>query len=268
VEKDRLMLTTTPATPIKAAPLDDEQMEAWFQGRIPRRLLAIPFGGPFKSPHSPRGVDLDGEWFSERTDIKPDWLDFRVLDWHHGKDPLMGRTTLGKAVLEDEPDEEGWWVNVWLAHGERRLNLVKALVARGGQLFGSAETIQEMAFKKADTGELLQWPYWRQTFSTSPQNTQSVLRPAKAALDDALSDYTPRPAFWADFADELRTLGSSLREPSGMGASGAKAGRVLSSANEADIDEALAALQEADRLVAAAEKLRSVLARHRKESTQ
>jgi hypothetical protein len=32
------------------------------------RVLAIPFGGPFK------GKDLDGEYFSPRTDVRPDWF--------------------------------------------------------------------------------------------------------------------------------------------------------------------------------------------------
>ena len=265
-------------TPVKAAPLDDDEMAAWFEGRRPRRLLAIPFHGPIS------GADMDGQTFSPATDIRPDWLPFRDVDWHHGQDALFGRDVIGKADRLGsfdgqlgEPDEDGWWVDLWWSHGERRKRLIQQLVNRGADLFGSSESIAELAKVRTAKGvvpwqpnlpgEIVYWPYWRQTLTTSPQNTHSVLRPVKAVLEDVLtSDYTPSPDFWADFADELRSLGSTLRTPPGMGGDGAKAGRVLSSVNEADIEAALERLLSLH-LVTGTELLQRVLARHRKEST-
>lgn len=252
-------------TPVKATLLDDDGF----------RLLAIPFGGPIPSPHSPRGVDVDGEWFSERTDIKPDWLKARAVDWHHGKDPYgmmnparyagmaqppaESREVIGKAV-DPVMDEDGWWVTVWLDHGARRLGLVKQLAERGAQLFGSSETVAGLQ-AKASTGEILRWPYWRQTLSTSPQNTHSVLRPLKAALDDALTDFpSTTPAFWRDITGDLRDLAADLRRTSAMpGDDAAKAGRVLSAVNQQDIEAAVRAFEEATGV--ALERLRGVLAR-------
>jgi hypothetical protein len=49
---------------MKAAPLSDDAFA----------LRAIPFSGPIPSPIWPGGVDLDGETFTHRTDIKPDWF--------------------------------------------------------------------------------------------------------------------------------------------------------------------------------------------------
>ena len=126
---------------VKATILDDDAF----------RLLAIPFGGPIPSPHSPRGVDLDGEFFSERTEIRPAWLKARAVDWHHGADSTLGREVIGKAV-DPEMDEDGWWVTVWLDHGSKRLNLIKKLAERGAQLFGSSESVAGLV-KKAKTGE-------------------------------------------------------------------------------------------------------------------
>lgn len=252
-------------TPLKATLLDDDGF----------RLLAIPFGGPIPSPHAPRGVDVDGEWFSERTDIKPDWLKARAVDWHHGKDPYgvmnpreyaamaqppeQGREVIGKAV-DPRMEEEGWWVTVWLEHGARRLDLVKQLAERGAQLFGSSETIAGLQ-SKASTGEILRWPYWRQTLSTSPQNTLSVLRPLKAALDEALSTVYPSttPAFWRDITGDLRDLAADLRLTSLGGDDAAKAGRVLSAQNLDDIEAAARMFEEATGV--ALDKLRAVLAR-------
>lgn len=194
-------------TPAKATILDDDAF----------RLLAFPFGGPIPSPKSPRGVDLDGEWFSERTDIKPGWLKARPVDWHHGADSKFGRDVIGKAV-DPTVDEDGIWVTVWLDHGARRLNLIKRLAEQGAKLFGSSESVAGMV-RKADTGEILVWPYWRQTLSTSPQNTHSVIRPIKAVLGDIDADLAT-PAFWADIAPALADLAADLRSTSVLPAPG------------------------------------------------
>lgn len=236
---------------LKASPLDDDAF----------RLLAFPFGGPIRSNHWPRGVDLDGETFTERTDIKADWLPFRPTDWHHGGDKTLRRTVLGKAVdlggfggASKDPDEDGWWVTVWLDHEQRRLRLIQQINDRGGHVYGSSESIPGLT-RKAATGEILVWPYWRQTLSTSPQNTHSVIRPLKATLDEIVAaGETPGASFWSDLETALRSVAPSLRVPSVTGLD-AKAGRVLSSANESDLKEALDALR------AGLDRLDAVIAR-------
>ena len=212
--------------PIKAKPLDDDELTAWFEGRVSRRLLAIPFGGPIPSQKSSLGVDLDGEWFSPRTDIYGSHAILkrereRPVDFHHSLDPtgMMGETLIGKSILDPDPDEDGWWVDVWLKAGEKRLALIKRLVERGAQLFGSSQA----ASKKADTatGEILEWPFIVETLSTSPQNTYS--RFAKASVDYPVSESIQ------DFITSLDNLGSDLGPTSRLateGAGTAKAGRV------------------------------------------
>src|SRR6185369_12323975 len=138
------------ARPVKATVLDDDRF----------RLLAIPFGGPIPKKGTPRGVDLDGEWFSERTDIKADWLPWRPVDWHHGGDETMARTVIGKAD-HLTMDEDGWWVEVWLKHGERRLELIRRLAEQAAQtgkaaIYGSSESIRGFT-KITPDGEILVW---------------------------------------------------------------------------------------------------------------
>ena len=156
----------------KATLLDDDAF----------RLLAIPFGGPIPNPKSPIGVDLDGEWFDESTDIRVDGeLPKSVpVDWHHGMDTTLKAEVLGKAV-DPEMDEDGWWVTVWLDHGKRRLALIKELAERGATLYGSSQALGPEV-RKASTGHIDVWPYVAQALSTSPQNTLSVARPLKAAI--------------------------------------------------------------------------------------
>lgn len=140
------------------------------------RVLALPFGGPIK------GRDLDGEYFTRRTDPKRSWYPEVPVLWHHGQDSLMGDTVIGKAVLDEEPLDDGWWADVWINHGERRAALIKRLAERT-PLYGSSGTIGYLK-KAAPDGEILVWPYVEQTLTTSPQNTFSVVKSAKAVLDD------------------------------------------------------------------------------------
>jgi hypothetical protein len=188
--------------PMKAAPLSDDAFA----------LRAIPFSGPIPSPKWPGGVDLDGETFTHRTDIKPDWFKSRPVDWHHGQDPTgkMARTTLAEAHdLREE--EDGWWVTVWLKAGEKRLRLIESLAKKGAQLFGSSEPVQGLVKVNKATGHIDQWPYLRQTLSTSPQNTHSIIRPLKASLDDMLTGgHYPSDAFWQEMLDSLRDLHPDL----------------------------------------------------------
>jgi hypothetical protein len=228
------------------------------------RLLAIPFGGPIPYPGAPKGADIEGQWFSPAVDIKPDWFKARVVDWHHGSDPtgVMGRTPLGKAVdlgdadgPSDEPDEDGWWVTFWLDAGQKRNALIRRLQQKGAEIFGSSETIPGVPMMrlagKADIvpwargvpGEIVSWPYIRQTLSTSPQNTYSVLRPMKAVLDNlSLDENDSEPM--RDLLSDLYALGADLTTSSERGELAAKAGRVLSAVNERALREALARLDE------------------------
>lgn len=213
--------------PVKAQALDDEEMAAWFDGKHPRRLLAIPFGGPILHPKAPQGVDLDGEWFSERTDIYGAYKALkdtpeRRLDWHHGGDELMRRVVIGKSILDPDPDEDGWWVDAWLARGSKHLAMVRRLVERGAQLFGSSEAASKSV--DPETGEITEWPMILETLTLAPINTLSVLRPAKAADPN---DAVGLPASIQALMADLDALTSDL-DPTSRSEDPAKAARVVS----------------------------------------
>lgn len=148
------------------------------------QILAIPWGGPIEKADAPYGADLQGEWFSPNTDIKPDWFTERPTLWHHGKDPTgkMQSTLVGKATNLHE-EEDGWWVDFWWKQGEKRVDLVRQLGKKGAAIYGSSSTIPSLKAAKA-TGEITVWPYVEQTLSTAPVNTYSYLRSMKAVLDD------------------------------------------------------------------------------------
>jgi hypothetical protein len=175
-------------------------------------------------------VDLDGEWFSERTDIYGPYKALRQnrerpVDFMHGVDKALTNTIVGKAVLDEEPEEDGWWADLWLKAQEKRLSLVKTLAERGAQLFGSSQA----TWKKADpaTGEITEWPYYIQTIAPTPQNTLSVIRP-KAVLDglteSGIELASPLKAWLAD----LDALGADLPQTFPLGSDAAATATRLS----------------------------------------
>ena len=171
---------------LKAEPMDGTQLDRWLGGKIPRRILMVPFGGPL--PGGKAGLDLDGEYFDDATDLYGPFPALRtsrerLVDWHHDSDPtgVMKGAILGRAVFDEQPEGEGYWADFWANAGEKRRELVAALERRGVPLFGSSQAVRG-AVKKADDGHIDTWPLIRHTITTSPQNTYAVVPPLKALL--------------------------------------------------------------------------------------
>lgn len=271
--RDRRATLTAKAWEMKAEPMTAGQLDRWLQGKIPRRHLAIPFGGPIPSSHSKAGVDLDGEYFDEATDLYGPfpWLRAsreRLVDWHHvtfgdRTDPqgTMKGAILGKIVLDSDPSTEdidgepmaGVWADFWANAGEKRRQLVAMLERRNVPLYGSSQPVQKAVAIDAKTGHIDVWPVRFHTITTSPQNTHAVLPPMKAMLDDPYLADVSVGALRAFLTGE-DNLGPDLLTTSNRGETGAKAGRVPSETIH-DIDHAVAKLMEA------AARLRSEIAR-------
>lgn len=269
---------------MKAEPMTTSQLDRWLQGKIPRRHLVIPFGGPNTGPAIGKadngiGYDLDGEWFDADTDVYGPLKGYgreRLVDWHHvtfadRQDPVgntMKGAILGRVVMDPEPSEEdvdgetfaGIWADFWANAGEKRRQLVAALERRAVPLFGSSQPLQR-AVRIAKSGHIDVWPVRFHTITTSPQNTHAVLPALKAGLDDPYLAELSVGALRAFLAGE-DNLGRDLLPTSAQGAGGAKAGRVLSGVNEKDLDDAVTALEQA------LDRARTVLTRARERSRQ
>jgi hypothetical protein len=150
------------------------------------RVLAIPYGGPFK------GKDLDGEYFSKNTDIKPDWFDRRPLVWHHNLDPNLKADPVIGTADDLEQGDDGWWATVWLDRSHRYWEQVNGLLS-AGKIYGSSGSLPNFVRTDAKTGEILVWPYIEQTLTPTPANPYSRVVAAKAVdhFDEARIGLTP-----------------------------------------------------------------------------
>ena len=244
-------------TELKAEPLTKSQLDSWLAGERSRRILVMPFGGPIPRKGAPMGVDLDGEWFDDGTDRYGSYKALRqtrerMVDWHHNTDPtgLMKGAILGRVELDEDPEDDGLWGEYWANAGERRHKLIAELERRGFPLYGSSEAVPG-AVRKTD-GHIDVWPIIRHTITTSPQNTWAVVPSLKAVLTADLPldeiGFVALKAAMLGLADTLTDLRPTFPPEAAEtfldagGDDAAKAGRVLSSKNEAELAAAIEAL--------------------------
>src|SRR5574338_142923 len=94
--------------------------------------LAVPYGGPFS------GKDLHGESFGPDTDLALDWFpnEGRPALFHHGLDPELKTSVVGRQVEREERDA-GHWVRVQLDRRNRYFDQIKQMVDEGALSFSS-----------------------------------------------------------------------------------------------------------------------------------
>lgn len=139
------------------------------------RLLLVPFGGPIPRAGAPRGVDLDGEFFSEKTDVGRGLFDSIPLRFFHGRDRMLGSTRLGTAVLDQKASRDGWWALCHWVKDEPAVDLIRALGQRT-PLFGSSQPLGES--RKTSAGEITQWHVAEATLGPAVQNLYARLEAA------------------------------------------------------------------------------------------
>jgi hypothetical protein len=164
------------------------------------RVLAIPFGGPFK------GRDLDGEYFDAETDIKRHWFNAHPVVFHHGQDQAAKDEDYGEQEMDEAAKTDGWWSTVWLNRSARYWAEVDTML-RAGKMFGSSGAIGHFVRKDHKTGHIEVWPHAEQTLTPTPANPYARITAAKA-LDAFTSAGIAVP-------DDLLTDLSNAGEPSG-----------------------------------------------------
>ena len=136
--------------------------------------INMPFGGPLK------GKDLQGEYFSQRTDACENWFKTRPILYHHGLDDTIKAIVIGHDTATKVLDN-GRWIQAQLdksmAYWKELAQLIKQ-----GKVFFSSGAVPHLVEKAVD-GELLRWPWVETSLTVSPANPLAMINSMKAMED-------------------------------------------------------------------------------------
>jgi hypothetical protein len=220
--------------------------------------LAIPFGGPFA------GKDFHGESFGPDTDIVAELFpNGRPLLYHHGVNKGLGLTVIGRQV-EHEITDEGVWARAELDKAAKYHETVAKMVADGKLLFSSG-AIPHLVETNKTTGDIKRWPWAELSLTPTPANPNAVVYAVKAA--DLAEHLTAARIDMPDAVKSIMTTEGGLEsEPFSVHAgrmsdlldgfvdrafmrhnvrARAKAGRVLSASNRAEVESVMEAIDAA-----------------------
>lgn len=130
--------------------------DGWIEGP------GMPFGGPFN------GKDVDGEFFSTKTNFAFDWFPERPLLYHHGLDKDAGISVVGRVKSWESKTDLGIWTKAQLETSNEYFEAIKELV-RQGKLYFSSGTMRHLV-KVNKSGEIERWPWVELSLTPAPAN--------------------------------------------------------------------------------------------------
>lgn len=211
-----------------------------------------PFGGPFN------GKDLDGEFFSAKTDFSLDYYPTIPVLFGHGHDPDVGAAKVGEITIKEIRDQ-GVWVEGHLDRQSAYYDAIRELAGKG-DMYWSSGALAHLVKRTAKSGEIKQWPIAEATLTLTPANpmaeaavkSETAAPPAHVTI--TFSEPAAKDAAQA-LHDHALSLGAACPEPAGKEADIppapvlAPAGNDVERLSEAD----LAQVKELWRLIAAEE---------------
>ena len=126
-------------------------------------------------------TDLQGEFFSPRTEFCLDWFAERPVLYHHGLDGDTGLRKIG-VIKSVETDELGLWVQAQLDLRDRYAVAVYDMVK--SKEFGWSSGSVDHLVKIADNGEITTWPLIEGSITPTPaQPSKTAVRAMKGGVN-------------------------------------------------------------------------------------
>lgn len=125
-------------------------------------------------------TDLEGQWFTKRTDLRLDWFKDRPVLYHHGLDGAVGLDPIGR-IKAHKIDDIGLWIQAQLnmadTYGREVYDMVSA------KQFGWSSGSVDHLVKIAPDGEILVWPLIEGSVTPTPaQPAKTTVRALKSIL--------------------------------------------------------------------------------------
>ena len=136
-------------------------------------------------------TDLQGEFFSPRTEFCLDWFKERPVLYHHGLDGEAGLRSIG-TIKTVETDDLGLWVQAQLDLRDRYASAVYDMIKSKefGWSSGSVDHLVQISAK----GEIAVWPLIEGSITPTPaQPAKTSVRVFKSANIDLLTNADPAP---------------------------------------------------------------------------
>ncbi len=122
-------------------------------------------GGYLITWGEPRQRDLQGEYFTPRTDVGLDWYEQRPVLYHHGLDGHLKAAVIG-VIDALRPDENGLWAEAQLDLRKRYVRAVQRLVDQG-VLSWSSGSLPHLVEVGAE-GQIKRWPIVEGSLTPTP----------------------------------------------------------------------------------------------------
>ncbi len=230
--------------------------------------LLAPHGGSFN------GRDIQGEYFSAKTDFALGWFEDRPLLFQHGMDGKAGLDVVGR-IKTLSRDEAGLWMKAQLDAHTDYYESIRQLV-KAGKLGLSSGSMRHLV-QVDKSGQILRWPLIEGSLTPTPANPLAEVDFATAkshykAIGLDMPDDIPQPipdwlatalnmtaleetqdtlkAFQTvglvEHADFAALIAATLLERTkDLQERRVKAGRVISSMNRKRLGECLASMRMA-----------------------
>ncbi len=181
-------ITAFPQDVKHEAPPDDER--SYYVGNKVKTIsmdgTTARVGGYLVVWGNPAAKDLQGEYFTPRTELGLDWYPERPALYHHTLDQTIKTTKLGM-IDTLKADSVGLWAEAVLDMRNRYIQKIKELVDQG-VLGWSSGTVPHWA-DVADDGEIKRWPIVEGSLTPAPAEPRRTsiqsIKSEIIALDDA-----------------------------------------------------------------------------------
>jgi phage head maturation protease len=174
----------------------------------------------------PASKDIQGEFFSPKTDFWTPEVGVKPVIYQHGFTKALGRRRIGDVTCK--VDEVGLWAEGQLkARSEYEAKYLPKIMemVKAGKLGWSSGSANHLV-ETDDAGQILSWPIVEASITPTPADPRTHVMPLKAL-------FPPRDADPVTIAD-VRRLAAAV-----------KAGRVLSTANWSRLDALARSMTEA-----------------------
>lgn len=144
---------------------DKPRAKSYYMGTTVKSLGGGRIGGYLIAWGTPRTLDLQGEYFTQETELNLDWYDQRPVLYHHGLDGTLKSVAVGR-IDTLRKDEIGAWAEAQLDLRNEYIRAIQRLIDEGALAWSSGSSPHLV--KVGDDGHIKRWPIIEGSLTPTP----------------------------------------------------------------------------------------------------